>query len=276
MSNNGAVLAPAMTPPVFKTYCCVEPTWAAGADTVAIVTTGLWGCALADTTVDIPDDEVTTTPAVVIDTVEAVGTAEAEEGFGKSWGCPLDFCAADLAAWGTPGTPLTTAVDTEVGLEEAAGCRVYWIPPCWITVGVEVRMAPGAMVITGWGLKMKLFCCWGCCCWLTEAVFITLFLRGVAVAGWPPGGPGVVANWGVEVAEGGAVGKAEPEVAWKFPFPVETLVSVRLLVPKISSAVVSSDPRTWAESLEAEVPSKMEAAALAAWSCNRGESSWKC
>ena len=62
------------------------------------------------------------------------------------------------AGWGNSGGRCLLAFDTLVTLGLTLW-RVYWMPP-WITVGVdEVKIVPVAMVITGWGLKMKLLCC---------------------------------------------------------------------------------------------------------------------
>jgi hypothetical protein len=93
---------------------------------------------------------------------------EFDAGLGKSWGWALLFWvtvfAPILVSW--PAAPLTwvavkpaavTCAAAEV-TEAGAGCKVYWIPPCWLTVGVvdEVNSLPRpvAMFITGWGLKM--------------------------------------------------------------------------------------------------------------------------
>ena len=93
---------------------------------------------------------------------------EFDAGLGKSWGWALLFWvtvfAPILVSW--PAAPLTWVADKPAAVtwaaaevtEAGAGCKVYWIPPCWITVGVvdEVNSLPRPvdMFITGWGLKM--------------------------------------------------------------------------------------------------------------------------
>ena len=141
----------------------------------------------------------------------------------------------------------------------AAGWRVYWIPP-WITVGVdEVKMVPVAMLITGWGLKIKLLC-WAAAgeAKLGETVTTVLVLVVVA-AGAEMGGLWEAETVVVATMGDGWVGSTSAGGA---------LVVLVVLVPKISSVWESSGPK----SLE-DVASNMEAAALAAWSCKIGESS---
>lgn len=189
VNNNGAVLAPVMTPPVFRTKC-----WEEGVAAVAMVTMGrCW--ALAETEIAV------------------VRGVEAEElGFGNNWGWVL------LLLWLE-----TTLV---VAWPLSWGCKVYWMVPPWITVGVvdDVKI--------GWGpgLSMKLL-------GMVLLVEVTWLL--------------FVVFWTTVVDEEATV---------------ETTAAGE--VPKISSF----DSRT----SEAEVPSRMEAAAFAAWSWRIGESSYKC